>query len=177
MMSGMQSSSRPSPKVGSSLKAKQASGMIKNSLILLLIISTGGCAVSQKTVDKRISRINYSDGISRSEAIAIAQQRVYGEGLNKEFNTLPHEVWLMNYWEADYVDWLGNSQKWLSPFSPLRHSPMKESATNVHRRQVWLIGFPGKTALHLGFFAFSLFRYYVVIDPKTGEILRSYGFK
>ena len=148
---------------------RRVPGAVVTLFAALLI---GGCATHRERVNDRFSKIRYADGINRREAVVIAQQHLMAEHVDDTYSLNPHMVMKRKLWRADYVDHHGRPTKWHS-----FHSNLPKNAENVYRQVVWVIGFPARGSLHLGFLALSLWRYYVVIIPETGEVLWAYDMK
>jgi len=123
--------------------------MRKIILIMSVSLMFLGCK-SVSTINREFENINYSDGINRQEAILIAQKHILDSG-KKSLDISSATI--------------ENSKTW--------HRLYKELAAQYVADNFWIVRFGAKIGTNDWQNGLLLaYRYYVVVDKKTGNIVK-----
>ena len=127
---------------------------------LILVLGVAACSGMQKKGSPPISAVDRSDGISRAEAVVLAQKYIVAQNKRNSVKSLtPFEVEEAFYWCT-----LNEISCYADDFSV-------PPALNCRKVKGWRVGFK---SLEGAFFwgMLTLHPYYVAVSSETGEILQ-----
>ncbi len=129
------------------------------SMALILAFSVAACSSVPKKVALPAAAVDRSDGISRDEAVSLAQEYMVAQGKDKQVKSLtPFEVE-----EAQYLCTLNE----LSCYADSFNVP---EAVNSRKVKSWRVAFKSLEGA-APFGILTLLPYYVVVSSETGNVL------